>query len=251
MPTPFTHLLSAPVVLNLPGLPPAAHTTLAAEWPAFLLGNIAPDVQTLSGQTREATHFFPVPLNGAPPAERVMFKRYPRLTPPQRLPEAQAAFLAGYLAHLAFDQLWISEIFAPFFGPEQTWATFKERLYLHNALRAWLDAADVALLPAPIGPALHTAHPEQWLPFVKDEDLARWRDRVADQLLPGAPSHTITVFAERMNADPRTFAALVQSPVEMNRRVFTHASPAQIERYRALALAASARVIREYWEEKF
>ena len=71
MPTPFTHLLAAPALLDQVGLSSAVRSRLAAEWPAFLLGNIAPDVQTLSGQTREATHFFPVPLNGAPPAHRV------------------------------------------------------------------------------------------------------------------------------------------------------------------------------------
>lgn len=251
MPTPFTHLLAAPVLLDSPGLPPAAQKSLAADWPAFLLGSIAPDVQTLSGQTREATHFFPVPLNGAPPAHRVMFERFPGLTQPQRLPVAQAAFLAGYLAHLAFDQLWITEIFAPVFGPEQNWASFRERLYLHNALRAWVDAVDLAQLPAPLGPALHTARPEEWLPFVKDTDLARWRDQVADQLRPGAVSHTITVFAERMNADPQTLAALVNSPTEMDQRIFAKVSRARVEHYRALALAESARLIRDYWEGSF
>lgn len=251
MPTPFTHLLAASALLEMVVLPPAVRSILAAEWPAFLLGNIAPDVQTLSGQTREATHFFPVPLKGAPPAHRVMFECYPELIRPQHLPAAQRAFLAGYLAHLAFDQLWITEIFAPIFGPEPTWATFRERLYLHNALRAFMDAVDVAQLTAPIGPALHTARPEQWLPFVQDEDLARWRDRVADQLLPGAVSHTVTVFAERMNADPQAFAALVNSPTEMDRRVFVHVSHDQLEHYRQRALTESACLIRDYWEEKF
>ncbi len=251
MPTPFTHLLAAPALLDATDIPPTARQRLAAEWPAFLLGNIAPDVQTISGQTREATHFFPVPLDDAPPAHTVMFARYPALARPHRLPAAQMAFLAGYLAHLAFDQLWIAEIFAPVFGPEQTWASFGERLYLHNALRAWVDAVDVAQLPAPLGPALHTARPEQWLPFVQDDDLARWRDRVADQLAPGAVSHTIAVFAERMNADPHAFAALVNSLGEMDGRVFVHVSREQLARYRTLALAESAQLIRDYWDEKF
>ena len=250
MPTPFTHLLAAPALLDFDEVPSAARSVMAANWPAFLLGNIAPDVQTISGQTREATHFFPVPLNGAPPAHRVMFEHYPELTRPQRLPAAQAAFLMGYLAHLSFDQLWIAELFAPVFGPEQTWANFKERLYLHNALRAYMDAIDLAQLPAPIGPALHTAYPERWLSFVKDADLARWRDQVADQLLPGAVSHTVVVFAERMQTDPKALAALVNSPTEMDQKIFSRVSRERLEHYRALALTESARLIGEYWEGK-
>lgn len=252
MPTPFTHLQAASALLAATDLPPAARAVFAAEWPAFLLGNIAPDVQTISGQTREATHFFPVPLLAAPRAHQVMFERYPGLARPHHLPRrpAQAAFLAGYLAHLTFDQLWITEIFAPVFGPEQAWATFRERLYLHNALRAFMDAADLAQLPASLGPALHTAQPADWLPFVRDADLARWRDLVADQLLPGAASHTVTVFAERMRADPLALAALVGSPDEMDRRIFAHVSRERVAQYRALALAESVRLMTAYWEEK-
>jgi hypothetical protein len=248
MPTPFTHLLAAPALLDAA---PAARETLAAEWPAFLLGNIAPDVQTVSGQTREATHFFPVPIGDAPPAHAVLFARHPALARAQALPAAQAAFIAGYLAHLAFDQLWITEVFAPVFGPEQTWATFHERLYLHNALRAYVDAVDLAQLPAPTGAALRTARPAAWLPFVADEHLALWRDHVAGQLAPGAASRTVEVFAERLNADPRAFAALVASPAEMEAHVFARVSRERLEDYRAWALAESARLIRDYWEENF
>ena len=148
MPTPFTHLVIARELLADPGLGPAARQALAAEWPAFLFGNIAPDAQTVSGQSREATHFFPVPLGGAPPAHERLFARHPDLARPDALPPAQAAFLAGYLAHLALDQLWVAEIFAPVFGERQTWGTFPERLYLHNALRAYWDAQDLGRLPA-------------------------------------------------------------------------------------------------------
>jgi hypothetical protein len=247
MPTPFNHLLIARDFLNAPELDSALRAALEAERPAFLLGNIAPDVQTVSGQTREATHFFPVPLDGAPPAHQVIFRRHPALAAPARLPPAQAAFFTGYLVHLEFDQCWISDIFAPVFGPEQTWDTFGERLYLHNALRAHWDASDLARLPETTGPQLSAAQPRAWLPFVGDEPLARWRDLVADQLHSGA-ARTIEVFAERMGVDPARFARLLNSPEEMEQRVFAHVSPERLARYRALALARSLDLIRVYWE---
>src|SRR6266542_242387 len=119
MPTPFTHLAAASEILSHPDLEPAAQSALAAELPAFLFGNIAPDVQTVSGQPREATHFFPVPLRGAPAAPRLLLDRHPTLDRPATLPPAQVAFLAGYLAHRVFDQLWIAQIYEPVFGPDQ------------------------------------------------------------------------------------------------------------------------------------
>ncbi len=245
MPTPFNHLLIARDLLAA-DLPADLRRALPAERPAFLLGNIAPDVQSITGQTREATHFFPVPLNSAPPAHQILFARSPALADPHQLPAAQAVFLAGYLAHLEFDQWWVRDVFEPVFGPEQTWASFRERLYLHNALRAHWDADDLRAMPDDIAPALSAAAPRDWLPFVADHDLARWRDFVADQLHAGA-AQTIAVFAQRMKADPDEFAALVGSPDEMGRRVFSHISPSHLARYQARALEASLALLRAYW----
>ena len=243
MPTPFTHLLAAAELLETGALP----SPLVDDLPAFLLGNIAPDVQVLSQQSREATHFFPVPLAGAPPAEQTLFARHPGLLPLSALPPAQAAFMAGYLAHLVFDQLWVRLIFEPVFGPAQGWETFKERLYLHNVLRAHWDALDLARLAPTAAPALVAAAPRGWLPFVEDRYLAAWRDLVARQLGEAGGSRTVEVFAERMGADPAAFAALLASPAELERRLFRYLPPSALDEYRAAALAGSVEVIRASW----
>lgn len=244
MPTPFTHLVVAAELAASGALPPE----VADEWPAFVFGNIAPDVQVLSGHAREATHFFPVPLNGAPPAEQVLLTRHPDLAPLGALPPARAVFLAGYLAHLVFDQLWVRMIFEPVFGPAQTWGEgFRERLYLHNVLRAYWDALDLSRLTPATAADLAAANPHAWLPFVADADLARWRDLVAEQLAETGTSRTVEVFAARMQADPAAFAALLASPHELDRRLFRRLPPAALDTYRATALAESLEVIERYW----
>jgi hypothetical protein len=161
VPTPFTHLATVPEILAAPALPAAARSALQECLPAFLLGNIAPDVQTISGQRREATHFFPVPLDAGPPATARLLARHPRLAAPGRLPPEQAGFVAGYLAHLVLDQRWVAEVFEPVFGPRQQWDDFRERLYLHNVLRAHWDAADLARLPPGLPDELRAAAPEK------------------------------------------------------------------------------------------
>jgi hypothetical protein len=249
MPTPFTHLATVTEILDHPGLTGEARAALAGELPAFLLGNIAPDVQTLSGQTREATHFFPVPLDGGPPAAERLLARHPGLAQPGSLPPAQAAFLAGYLAHLVLDELWVADIFEPVFGPDRAWGTFRERLYLHNVLRALWDAADHARLGPGTAEDLLAAEPAGWLPFVTDPHLRAWRNLVAGQLGPGA-ARTVEVFAERMNTDPRALAELLASPAELERRVFVHLPEGALERYRALAVGDAARIAGAYWREE-
>ncbi|MGQ0601344.1 MAG: hypothetical protein ACT4QE_06560 [Anaerolineales bacterium] len=245
MPTPFNHLLAAKDLL--PALSDDLRPAMVHEWPAFLLGNIAPDVQTMSGQTREATHFFTVPLGGSPPAWQTLLTRHPMLASPHRLPPAHAAFIAGYLAHLEFDQLWVRDIFEPVFGPTPQWGNFAERIYLHNALRAYWDAIDLAQLPAEMGLALGAAAPREWLPFVRDADLARWRDDVAVQLTPGMVVRTVDVFAQRMGVDVEAFARLVTSPDEMSQRVLNRVSLEQLSVYRDKALAQSMQILEAYW----
>jgi hypothetical protein len=248
MPTPFNHLCIAADLLETRGLAAEVRTVIQHHWPAFLLGNIAPDVQTLTGQLREATHFFPVPIGTAPPAVSCLLAAYPALAQPQSLPPAHAAFLAGYLAHLEFDQQWVRAIFEPVFGPEQTWGTFAERLYLHNALRSYWDFGDLAALPPATASALSAAQPVAWLPFVADEALARWRDLIADQLHTGTGAEeTLRVFAARMNVDVAVLGALVHSPAAMAERVFARVAWPTVLAYRVQALAASAQLLTEYW----
>lgn len=247
MPTPFNHLRIARDVLAHPELHPAWRARFQAEWPAFALGNIAPDVQTLSGQSREATHFFPVPLTpGSPRAEAVLFALHPALRQVRAAPPAQAVFVAGYVAHLVFDWLWVKEIFDPHFGLAQTWDNFPRRILAHNLLRAHWDATDWRALTADDGRALLQAQPRQWLPFVRDADLSAWAVFVGDQLTRGQ-SRTLAVFAERMRLTEQDLAQWLASPDAMQTRVFCHVPPERLAGYRAAALAESVRTLNHLW----
>ena len=249
MPTPFTHLRFALEITDLAGLPQPALETLQAEKPAFLLGCVAPDAQTVSGQPREATHFFYVPLRDSVPAFQHLFAAHPALARPAALPCAQAAFLAGYLTHLVLDELWVRDVFEPIFGSRAHWGVFIERLYLHNALRSHLDASDRKRLPDSTATTLRSAHPRGFSPFLSDETLLHWRDLIAEQLSPGQAARTVDVFAERMGADPRAFAALVASPEEMQRRVFQRLPDGLLERFYREGLELCESVLQRYWND--
>jgi len=234
-------------VLALTSLPKPVAEALCAEAPAFLLGGIAPDAQTVSGQPREATHFFQVPFQDAIPASRHLFMAYPALAQPQELPPPQAAFLSGYLTHLALDELWVQAVFEPNFGSLAQWGLFIDRLYLHNALRSHLDASDHRRLLLSTAATLRAARPRDFCPFISDQHLLHWRDLIAEQLSPGQAIRTVEVFAERMGADPHTFAALLASPHEMQRRVFARLPDGALEQYYRDGLALCQEVLQRYW----
>jgi hypothetical protein len=234
-------------------LPPAARERLIAQRGAFLLGTIAPDVQSVSGQTREATHFFTLPSpkgdlrpTDTRPAHEVMLADYPLLAQAIKLPPARAAFVAGYIQHLTLDELWIEHVFGPHFGLGADWGTFRERLLIHNVLRTWLDQRDGVRLNCNVSESLAQVEPRGWLPFVSDAHLIGWRDVIALQLRPGAPIHTLEVFAARLEVPPAEFRRILESPDDMQRRVFAHLSPGSVARFYADALQVSMRRIAEY-----
>jgi hypothetical protein len=253
MPTPIQHLVLAQDILADAALPPWTREHLIAQRGAFLLGTIAPDVQSVSGQAREATHFFTLPSpkgdlrpTDTRPAHEVMLAEYPALACANKLPAAQAAFIAGYIQHLTLDELWIEHVFGPHFGMRAEWGTFRERLLIHNVLRTWLDQRDGIRLNGSVSEAIAQVEPHNWLPFVSDVHLTVWRDEIALQLRPGAPVRTVEVFAARLNVPPAEFRRILESPDDMQRRVFAHLSPNSLARFYADALQVSVRRITDY-----
>jgi len=250
MPTPIQHLAIARDSLADPTLPPSVGQLLTAQRGAFLLGAIAPDVQSISGQAREATHFFTFPSSkGKPlpakahPAHQVMLTAHPTLARADTLPADQAAFIAGYISHLALDELWIIQIFEPHFR-QAKWGALRERMLIHNVLRTWLDRQ--SQLESAVREALAQVEPRGWLPFVADKHLRAWRDEIAAQLRPGAVIHTVEVFAARLGVLPDKLRRVLESPDAMQQRVFSRIPADCIDRFCTDARALSVSRIIEY-----
>jgi hypothetical protein len=247
MPTPFYHLHLAEDLLHHPLLPDGVCQYLQANLCAFLFGNTAPDVQVVSGQPRQVTHFFNLPiLVGDPPPWEAIFTEHPDLATTRKLPASQVAFLAGYLCHLQADWLWVSDIFAPFFGPRCSWATFRQRLYYHNVLRAYLDQHILPGLPAGMDACLRQVEPKGWLPFISDGCLVGWRDLLYPQLQPGAAIQTVEVFSSRQGISAPEYYALLASETRMQQEVFRHLPIDLVENYRQRVLDENSHLLSNY-----
>ena len=231
MPTPVQHIAIADQLLDGAALPNSIRDRLLEQRGAFLLGNTAPDVQTVSGQLREATHFFVIPWAKMPLPHKAMFELYPALATTRSLPAAQAAFLAGYICHLWIDVLWVRDIYLPDFGPHAHWDTMRQRLLYHNILRTWCDQNDQRRLNGDVGPSLAAAQPDNWLPFTADRYLAQWRAVLVEQFQPGASVRTVEVFAMRGGVAPEEFQRVLDSPQDMEYHIFAHASREKIETF--------------------
>jgi hypothetical protein len=181
-------------------------------------------VQTVSGQPRQETHFFELPVHpdDGDPWE-VMFGEHPSLRKLIEMEPGRAAFIAGYASHLLADWTWVKALFNPVFGHDCTWGSLSERLYLHNVLRSYLD---FQILPGlirelPTQYRMERLQPRNWLPFVRDAHLEQWRDSLCMQLKPGAAMQTVEVFAARQGIPAEQYYRLLNSDALMEREVFS------------------------------
>ncbi len=245
MPTPFYHLSIADQLLEGETLPENLRIFLQEQRGAFYLGKTAPDVQTLSGQSRPETHFYTVPLiDRTPPWER-MFDRHPLLSQPGKLTMEQAAFMAGYICHLQADIIWITDLFVPYFLPLLTRGR-KQLGYLHNVLRSWLDEQIVPNLAGDVSVQLEGVQPNGWLPFVQSRYLLDWRSYLSGQLAPGAKSQTVEVFAARAHMPVEAFLDLMHSDVRMEAEVFSVLPQEVLVEYRQKLIQSNIELLQTY-----
>jgi len=233
MPTPFYHLDVAEALLQQDNLPHGISMFLVNHKPAFMFGNVAPDVQVISGQKREETHFYKLPVaeNGINPWDR-FFQIYPAYAEPGKHSLDQAAYIAGYLCHLQADWRWAVEVFEPVFGINAAWGRFRSRLYLHNVLRSYLDLQVGARMNGDTRHALEQTPLDGWIPFSSDEHLRAWRDLLLNQLKPGARIQTVEVFASRQGIAPEAYYRLLASDQALESDIFSHFPRHRLEIYR-------------------
>ncbi len=242
------HLALAEEILHGDALPPTTRRMLIRQRGPFLLGHTAPDVQTVSGQARDETHFYTIPRTSDRPAHETLFATHPVLAHAEPLPPAQVAFVAGYVAHLLLDELWLDDIFRRYFLPD--WAPWRERSFLHNVLRTWMDRQDQQRLNGSVAIALREAEPQDWLPFVSDEHLRAWRDWLVGQFDPGHSVQTAEIFAQRMGVSVTEVEAVLRSPQQMKERVFCHIPQAALRSFHDTGYARSVALICWYIGKK-
>ena len=219
---------------------------LAGAWPAFYLGNVAPDFQVTAGLPRASTHFYEIPPDLSQPPYEVMWQQYPELAEASNLPLNQAVFVAGYAAHLLLDIVWLRDILYPYFFETQLWNGHNEGRVVHFILLTYLDRMAADSLPPDAGETLSAARNEQWLPFGKDAELSNWRDMLADQLQPGREIETIPIYAERVGLTADEFGRRLEDPEWMETHLLQKIPVDEVQRIIDGSVADSVALITEY-----
>jgi hypothetical protein len=91
-------------------------TVLEERRGALYLGATAPDIRVLTRWARERTHFFDLNEFEEQSGLAGLFESNPALAKPANLSEETMSFVAGYITHLVMDEMWITNVYRPFFG---------------------------------------------------------------------------------------------------------------------------------------
>ncbi|MEO0561265.1 MAG: hypothetical protein AAF125_04080 [Chloroflexota bacterium] len=220
MPTPFSHLVAIEKLLHDEQVPAVYRDVLNAERPAYLLGAVAPDARVDAPDSRAATHFYTYQDGITEHPWRIMLRRYnTSFVPPY--PDDRRAFVAGYVAHLAMDEIWTVHMLGPHFAFGDWGENQKARFFVLHLLLIDMDERDLDALPAYVPPEIECAEPaEGWLPFMPLEVMVDWQRMIFDQIRLNGESQTLPIFGERVNRTPAQLRALADDPAWMQANVW-------------------------------
>jgi hypothetical protein len=111
----------------------------------YLLGSTIPDVHVITESlSRQETHFFD--LNGESEEGGIdsFIETHPELRQDSKLSQVTKATVAGYLSHLATDEIWISYIYRPYFGPASSLGKDPQANLLDRALQQEMEERERA-----------------------------------------------------------------------------------------------------------
>lgn len=246
MPTPFMHLEIAERILGEDSLSQKVRREIKSHYPAYYLGHVAPDYQTICNVPREKTHFYKLPPAKDNRAYPKMLALYPELAIPAHLKPEHATFIAAYCAHLMLDLVWFHKILIPYFVEPTDWESNHQRFVVHNTLLTYLDKQAVETLPDNAAEILAAAKPAGWLPFALDKELTSWRDLLVDQLKPNSRLRTVEIYAERLFLTPEEFAANLEKSEWMDEYLFQRVPIQEVRQIIAAAVLESVELISDY-----
>ena len=220
---------------------------------SYFLGSTAPDIRAMTRWPREQTHFAPLSVAEVGTGTRTMFRMHPELA--EDMTPASRAFLAGYVCHLAADEIWITSVFRPHFDTAEESRLTNDQIEANIWDRAMQLDLDRQALPQING----DIHPEKWLacsehnvsmPFFEEGLLTEWKDRVGRFQVWEFTWDRLKGALNRLYRDDedvqRTVERFLEGMPHSLERVYEKVPEAEVSAYQERALAATIAQVREF-----
>ncbi len=210
-------------------------------------------MRIITAATREETHFFDLVCDTYGSSAVGFFDKYPRLREANELNSPTKAFVCGYLSHLVADEVWICEVYRPFFGEDSGLADDPMSNVLDRALQFELDRRERSD-PRKVQEfqALLAGSDEGVeIGFVDAATLHQWQEFVTTAVGREPSWDRFPLFAQRfLIAEQKVdaehlevFLASVRSKLE---GILDLVGAKQLEAFREKSIADSVQAVREY-----
>lgn len=221
---------------------------------SFYLGSTAPDIRAMTKKPRELTHFAPLSVAEVGTGTRTMFQTHPELN--EAMTPASQAFLAGYICHLAADEIWITSVFRPNFD-----ISVAETRLTDNAVEAniWDRAMQLDMDRQTLPQLNADAHPKELLacsdhdvsmPFFEEGLLTEWKDRVGRFVVWDFTWDRLKSALNRLYRDDEEVQHTVERFLEgmpgSLEKVYESVPEGEVTAYQKRALAATIAQVQEF-----
>jgi len=160
------------------------HSTVDRYLGAFLLGSVSPDVRIITKGKRDDTHFVQLDFQREGDGLDGLFNLHPHLAKADALTEPTRAFIVGYVSHLFADELWILDMYRPYFGNRDVFHDQLRGDLMDRALQLELDRREQLTLGGleTLRPVLVGAEEDVEVGFISSSTMREWRQWVEDAL---------------------------------------------------------------------
>jgi hypothetical protein len=144
---------------------------------SYLLGATAPDIRIITKKPREEYHFALLEFEAVGDGAMGLFTAHPELRTLPKENGATRAFVAGYLTHLVADEVWITQMYRPYFANRKLFPDETNGKVMDRALQLEMDRLNREAI-ANVVPALTQPVDGIAVGFLASELLERWRQWV-------------------------------------------------------------------------
>jgi len=229
------------------------HRALDVDAGSLYLGATAPDIHILMGWERERTHFFDLREFEEQSAVAAMFKAHPDLARPAELSPPTVAFVSGYVSHLVMDEVWINDVYRPFFGRSSPMAGDTRANIMDRAVQYDLDRQARTDRQAMSHIVKEIVRPVQDLDvgFIDAGALERWRELMAESLNHSPGWERFRYFGGRAlkaaGVDtPAAFAEFVKTLPDLVAEASDYVSRERLDAFLEKSLNEGREAIKEY-----
>jgi len=251
MPLLYIHLSIAKDTADL-----LEHPLLSGNMGCYLGGAISPDAHLVSNVSRRETHFFDLDDEMCESGVSKMFSDHPGLSSAGTSDTRMKCFVAGYLSHLVTDEVWIGDIYRPFFGRHSRlagdpMANVYDRLLQFEVDRR--ERSDKAKLEAIRG-ELSSWEPDNHIDFIDIKALRYWREFGCASANREVTVGDFSTFAKSFlkprlkmsEAQLERFLSSVNSKIDW---VVRYVTPERLEDFKRKSTALSVTVVKGYLNE--